>query len=196
MWQLMLGGVLDRHPALRLLMTEVRADWLPDTLRHLDAFFEQHRADVPATRRPSEVWHEQCLMSLSFVHKVEVQMRHEMDIETIFFGRDYPHAEGTWPNTAEWLRDAFADVPDDELRLMLGENAIRVLGLDRTRLAALADRIGPTVADVTGAPPDVDPRLVANWDARGGYLKPPEQVDTRELDELLRDEVEHIGARA
>jgi hypothetical protein len=94
-------------------MTEVRADWLPDTLRHLDTFFEQHRADVPATRRPSEIWQEQCLMSLSFVHKAEVAMRHDMGIETIFFGRDYPHAEGTWPNTADWLRDAFAGVPED-----------------------------------------------------------------------------------
>ncbi len=195
MWLLMLGGVLDRHPDLKLLMAEVRADWLPNTLHHLDTFFEQHRADVPAARRPSELWHDQCLMSLSFVHKVEVAMRHEMDIETVFFGRDYPHAEGTWPNTADWLSDAFAGVPEDELRLMLGENAIRVLGLDRERLAAIAERVGPTVADVTGRTPELDPRLVANWDARGGYLKPPEPVDTEELDELLGDDVEVIGVR-
>jgi hypothetical protein len=36
MWQLMLGGVFDRYPDLKLIMTEVRADWLPATLRHLD----------------------------------------------------------------------------------------------------------------------------------------------------------------
>ena len=135
MWQLMLGGVFDRHPKLRLVMTEVRGDWLPATLRHLDQAYERARADLPAKRRPSEYWRENCLMSLSFVHKSEVAMRHEMGIETIFFGRDYPHAEGTWPNTRDWLSDAFAGVPDDELRLMLGENAIRVLGLDRANLA-------------------------------------------------------------
>jgi len=177
-------------------MAEVRADWLPATLRHLDSVFEQHRDDLPTTRSPSEIWHDQCLMSLSFVHKVEVAMREELDIETIFFGRDYPHAEGTWPNTGDWLRDAFAGVPDDELRLMLGENAIRVLGLDRSHLAAIADRIGPTIADVTGRAVELDPRLVANWDARGGYLKPPEQVDGGELDELLNDDVAHLGAPA
>ena len=189
MWQLMLGGVFDRHRDLKLLMTEVRADWLPATLRHLDTVFAEHRDELPATRPPSDIWHDHCLMSLSFVHKVEVAMRHEMGIETIFFGRDYPHAEGTWPNTADWLSDAFAGVPEDELRLMLGENAIRVLGLDRDRLAAIAARIGPTVADVTGRTPELDPRLVANWDARGGYLKPPEQVDGYELDGLLADDL-------
>ena len=116
-------------------------------------------------------------MTLSFVHKAEVAMRHELGVETLVFGRDFPHAEGTWPNTRDWLSDAFAGVPDDELRLVLGENAVRVLGLDRAKLAAVAARIGPTIDDVTGRTPDLDPRLVANWDARGGYLKPPELHD-------------------
>ena len=189
MWQLMLGGVFDRHPKLKLLMTEVRGDWLPPTLRHLDAVFDEHRADLPAMRTPSEYWREHCLTSLSFVHKAEVAMRHDIGIETITFGRDYPHAEGTWPNTADWLSDAFAGVPDDELRLMLGENAIRVLGLDRATLAVVAERIGPRVADITGRTPELGEPLLANWDARGGYLKPPEPHDPAGIDELLSDDI-------
>jgi predicted TIM-barrel fold metal-dependent hydrolase len=196
MWQLMLGGLFDRHPKLKLVMTEVRGDWLPDTLRHLDTAYERARDVVPATRKPSEYWREHCLMSLSFVHKAEVAMRHEIGVETVFFGRDYPHAEGTWPNTRDWLSDAFADVPDDELRLMLGENAIRVLGLDRAKLAGVAERIGPTIEDVTGRKPDLDPRLVANWDARGGYLRPPEQHDPDAIDALLQDDLALVSSRS
>jgi predicted TIM-barrel fold metal-dependent hydrolase len=195
MWQLMLGGVFDRHPRLRLVMTEVRADWMPATLGHLDAAYEASRAELPSRRRPSEYWHEHCLTSLSFVHKSEVAMRHEIGLETITFGRDYPHAEGTWPNTADWLTDAFAGVPDDELRLMLGENAIRVLGLERGALAAVAERIGPTIADITGRAPDLDPRLIANWDARGGYLKPAEQIDTGAIDAFLRHDLALVAGR-
>ena len=117
-------------------------------------------------------------MSLSFVHKAEVAMRHELGIETIFFGRDFPHAEGTWPNTAR-----------------LAERRVR--GRSRRRAAAHARRerdpragAGPgrssprwpsgSVRRSTTSPgrtPELDPRLVANWDARGGYLKPPEQHD-------------------
>jgi predicted TIM-barrel fold metal-dependent hydrolase len=189
MWQMMLGGVFDRHPKLRLVMTEVRGDWLPATLRRLDAVFEQDRDAVPAKRKPSEYWQENCLMSLSFVHKSEVAMRHELGVQTIFFGRDYPHAEGTWPNTADWLSDAFAGVPEHELRLILGENAIRVLGLDRDKLAAVAARIGPTAEQITGRAAELDPRLVANWDSRGGYLKPPEQVTASEIDALVREDM-------
>jgi predicted TIM-barrel fold metal-dependent hydrolase len=196
MWHLMLGGVFDRHPDLHFMLAETRADWLPPTLRHLDDAFERSRRDVPAQRRPSEYWHTNCLTSLSFVHRAEVAMRHEIDIDTITFGRDFPHSEGTWPNTADWLSDAFAGVPDDELRLMLGENAVRVLGLDRDRLAAVAARIGPTIADVTGRTPQLDERLLADWDRRGGYLKPPEEVDHAAIDALLDGDLVALGARS
>lgn len=189
MWQLMLGGVFDRHPQLKLLMAETRGDWLPATLDHLDVWFEAARDQIPARRKPSEYWREHCIMSLSFVHKAEVAMRDQIGVENIFFGRDYPHAEGTWPNTSDWLSDAFAGVTEGELRAMLGGNAIRILGLDQDRLASIAARIGPTPADIIGPPRQLDARLVANWDARGGYLKPPERVVPEELDPLLSEDL-------
>jgi predicted TIM-barrel fold metal-dependent hydrolase len=171
MWQLMLGGVFDRHPGLRLVMTEVRLDWIPANLAHLDAVFHEHRRELPAERPPSEYWRDNCLAGASFVHKVEVQMRHEIGVETIAFGRDYPHPESTWPNTPEWLRDAFAGVPQEELRLMLGENMIRYFGLDRAALAAIAERVGPTPEELDRP---VDAEVVAIFDLRGGYLRPAE----------------------
>jgi predicted TIM-barrel fold metal-dependent hydrolase len=195
MWQMMLGGVFDRHPGLRLLQAETRTDWLPSTLAHLDAVYEQVRGTVPAKRRPSEYWRSNCFASLSFVAKVEVELRHEIGIETLTFGRDYPHVEGTWPNTADWLRGAFEGVPEDELKLMLGESAIRFLRLDRARLAQIAARIGPTVAQVTGRKPKLDARLIANWDRRGGYLKTVERADPGAIDKLLLKDVEALGAR-
>ena len=125
MWQLMFGGVFDRHPDLKLVMTEVRADWLPATLRYLDEIYLRNRADLPAKRMPSEYWHSNCIVSLSFPHRAETDLRHEMGIETLAFGRDFPHNESTWPNTKAWLRDVFGGVPENELRLILGENVVR-----------------------------------------------------------------------
>src|SRR5262249_45961361 len=147
------------------------------------------RNDLPSVRRPSEHWQAHCLTSLSFVHRAEVVMRHEIGIDNVLFGRDFPHAEGTWPNTAEWLTDAFQGIPDHELRLVLGENAVRFFGLDPVPLREVAARAGPTIADVTGRASDVDPAMVAHWNARGGYLTPMEQVDTGAIDALLTDDL-------
>jgi predicted TIM-barrel fold metal-dependent hydrolase len=187
MWQLMFGGVFDRHPELKLLLTEVRADWLPATLNHLDDIYQKNRSELPARRSPSEYWQDNCLAGASFIHKAEVAMRHEIGVETIAFGRDYPHPEGTWPNTKDWLRDAFAGVPENEVRLMLGENLIRFLGLDPAHLAQIADRIGLSVDDIAGAVPS---EVIASFDARGGYLKPAEGAGRLDVvDGMLSDDL-------
>ncbi len=194
LWQMILGGVFDRHPGLKLMLTEIRLDWIPATLEHLDALYDEYRDKVPAKRKPSEYWSTNCLAGASFIHKAEVEMRHEIGIETISFGRDYPHPEGTWPQTRDWLRDAFAGVPEDELRLMLGENAIRFLGLDRARLNEIAKRIGPTYEDITGPGPEIRPELLENFAQRGGYLKPAEGgARLAAVDELIHQDLAHIG---
>jgi predicted TIM-barrel fold metal-dependent hydrolase len=191
MWQMMFGGVFDRHPKLKLLMTEVRLDWIPTNLAHLDALYAAHKADLPAKRTPSEYWRDNCMAGASFVHRAEVEMRHEIGVDTIAFGRDYPHPEGTWPNTPDWLREAFAGVPESELRAMLGENMVRFLGLDRAKLAAIADKIGLSVEDLQ-AP--VDPEIVAIFDVRGGYLKPAEGgARIPELEPMLEDDLAGVA---
>jgi predicted TIM-barrel fold metal-dependent hydrolase len=196
MWQLMLSGVFDRHPDLKLLLTEIRADWLPAQLHHLDALYEQHRSDLPAKRRPSEYWRSNGLTSLSFAHRAEVEMRDEIGIETIGFGRDYPHPEGTWPNTSRWLQEAFAGVPEQELRMMLGENAIRFFGLDRQRLVDIAKRIGPSIDDVVRGTWDVRPELLESFQTRGGFFKPLEgDAKIPEVAVLIDEDVAAVGSR-
>jgi predicted TIM-barrel fold metal-dependent hydrolase len=196
LWQLLLGGVFDRHPGLEVLMTEVRADWIPATIRHLDAVFDEHRGELPTSRRPSEWWGSNCMVGASFMHKSEIEMRDEIGVDRLMFGRDYPHAEGTWPNTRAFLADLFAGVPDSEVRTILGENAIGFFGLDGEALAAVAERIGPTVAELTAAPA-IDPALVQHLGDRCGYLKPAEG-DRRigDLGELLDEDLDRLASTA
>jgi predicted TIM-barrel fold metal-dependent hydrolase len=175
LWELMVGGVFDRYPTLTIAFTEVRSDWAPATLRAFDTRFD--RGDTPLTRRPSEYWQSNCMAGASSIKRSEIRLRHEIGVDHLMFGRDYPHAEGTWPNTYDWLRDAFAEVPEDEARLMLGENAVRCYALDREKLLAIAARIGPRPEDILGGAHDVRPELVAHFAARAGYNKSMENVD-------------------
>ena len=122
-----------------------------------------------------------------------MERRHELGVETILFGRDFPHQEATWPQTREFLGDAFAGVPEDELRLMLGGNGIRFFGLDEARLAAIAKRIGPTIEEITGIGP-APPELVERFANSSGYLKPYEGDEKLgEVDELLAQDLAAVG---
>jgi predicted TIM-barrel fold metal-dependent hydrolase len=193
LWQLFMSGIFDRHPNLKLFMTEVRADWIPPALRHLDALFDEHRADLPATRKPSEYWEENCMAGLSFMHTAEIEMRDEIGVHKILFGRDYPHTEGTWPNTGDYLRTLFTGVPERDIRMILGENAVDFLGLDRAKLAAIAERVGPSIDEITGGP-EIDPALLAHLAERTGILREREgEARVQEYASLLEEDLAGVA---
>ena len=52
--------------------------------------------------------------------------RHRIGVENIMFETDYPHGDGTWPDTQRVVAETYGDLPSDELRAILCENAARV----------------------------------------------------------------------
>jgi len=180
-WQLMMGGVFDRHPGLKLVLSEVRADWVPAVKQVSEHWFgPEHRG---LQRTPGEYWDQHIYVAPSSPRPYEVAMRHEIGLDRFMFGMDFPHPEGTWPNTREWISDAFHGVPLEETRRIMGDNAAECFGLDVAPLRALADRIGPTPAEVTGERPSE--ALLQHFHLRAGYCRPQEQVDATFYDEMI-----------
>jgi hypothetical protein len=66
----------------------------------------------------------------------------------MMWGTDYPHPEGTWPNTVAKLREDFCGVPVEDTRKLVGETAAVVYGFDTAALRKVADRVGPTPGDL------------------------------------------------
>jgi len=190
MWQMMMGGVFDRFPRLRLMLSEIYGDWLGPTFRYLDEQFDLHRDSVSAKRRPSEYYKSNCMNGLSFVRRCEVELRHDMGVERLAFGRDYPHGEGTWPNTIPWLRDALHDIPKDEAIGIMGGNAMRFLKLDKARLDEIAQRVGPSMSEIFGEHPPLPESLVAHFDNRAQYLAEPERESRiPEIDRAMKEDL-------
>jgi predicted TIM-barrel fold metal-dependent hydrolase len=65
------------------------------------------------------------------------------------------HAGGgtprTWPKTRRWLSRCFAGVPAADVRAILTDNPARLYGFDVAKLQPIADRVGPTLEEITGA---------------------------------------------
>ena len=80
--------------------------------------------------------------------RYEAEMRNEIGLDTLLWGSDYPHVEGTWRRTELALRKTFAGLPEADVRRILGDNGIRVYNLDPTALRAVAERIGPEPAQI------------------------------------------------
>jgi predicted TIM-barrel fold metal-dependent hydrolase len=151
MWEMIFGGVFERHPALKLVLTEQGARWIPETLKELDSLYECQLGMVDRNvmpKPPSEYFERNCFVVASFPAPYEVALRHEVGMEKIIWGGDYPHYEGTWPRTEKALRHAFEGVPTLETAQIVGGNALKVYDLDPIQLGELAARIGPRVDEV------------------------------------------------
>jgi hypothetical protein len=79
------------------------------------------------------------------------------------WGSDYPHPEGAWPWSRESLRRTCASVTDDEMRLILGENAIECYGMDGDVLARAAARVGPTIDELRLPPGEIPNGAHLSW---------------------------------
>ena len=159
---LIVGGVLERHPSLKLCFTEQGTAWVPDELSKLDFFFDRMggaggsqeqvwgRAVVERlSLKPSEYWARQCHVGASFIRPAEVPLRHKVGLDRIMWGSDYPHKEATTPYSREALRLAFAGVPIEETAMLVGANAAALYGFDLAALAPLAAQHGPLVRETS-----------------------------------------------
>jgi predicted TIM-barrel fold metal-dependent hydrolase len=158
---LLVSGAFERHPGLRLVLTEQGTAWIPEELMRLDYFFDRFaRAKgsqemewgSPVIERmslkPSEYFARQVSVGSSFIRPDEVKLRHAVGLDKIMWGSDYPHKEGSMPFTMEALRASFAGVDHGEVQVMLADNAAAIYGFDLEALRPLGSRIGPLIDEV------------------------------------------------
>jgi hypothetical protein len=98
--------------------------------------------------KPSEYFARQCHLGASFLPPGECARRHEIGVDRIMWGSDYPHVEGSYPYSRELLRLTFAGVPEPEIEQMVAGNAARLYGFDLEQLAPIAARVGPKKSEI------------------------------------------------
>jgi len=156
LWFLLWAGTFERFPRLKFGVTECGAFWASDLLWTSDTAYDREHAskklgaqlDDNLSMRPSAYFDRNCWIGASNTRRRELARRYEIGVDNLMWGNDFPHPEGTWPHTKEWLRNAFWDIPVEETARMLGGNAAAVYNFDVDRLTPLADRIGPTTNDL------------------------------------------------
>jgi len=176
LWQLILGGVFERFPDLRVAFVETEADWIAFTLRKLDrrlgwgddwtgwaAVLQRSRA---FSRRARDYWADNCYSGISPFTDTQVPLEElarpsaeyeefAIGSDNAMFGVDYPHFESVFPDTGAQV-DALVAHPSisaDVARKILCVNAARVYGFDLARLQPDVDRVGFEVGGHTVSRP-------------------------------------------
>lgn len=175
---MLLSGAFERFPGLRFVLTEQGCAWLPELVRYLDGHLESVRKtgsigelrfkpEHVLPRNASDYVRRNCWFGLSFPLKEDLDAAVAcVGIDHVMWGSDYPHDEATYPFSTIALRQVFHDWEPADVRKVLTENPAELYGFDLEALAPLAERIGPTIAEisepVTDLPPEANMALLRN----------------------------------
>lgn len=134
--QMVMSGLFDRFPALHLYFAESQIGWVPIYLEQMDHNYERHRYWAeeiyglkPLKRLPSEYIKEHIYWGF-FDDPVGIKLRHEVGVDRIVWGGDFPHVESDWPESGQALARQLKDVPPDEQAKIVAGNAAKFLHLD------------------------------------------------------------------
>lgn len=131
MMMLVLGGVFERHPKLRVVCVEADAGWIPHFKFKLDHAWERHRFHLPAarlSRTPSEYVDQNIYVTFQDDYSVK-HVTSALAMERVLWATDFPHSDGTYPHTAEIRESVTEGMSAAWKRAILYENAAALYGL-------------------------------------------------------------------
>jgi predicted TIM-barrel fold metal-dependent hydrolase len=125
------GGILDRHPGLRIGWFEGGINWVPSILQdaeHLAASFHHINNLIPE-HGPRHYW-ERNMMSSFVVDPLGLDLIDRIGVERVMWSTDFPHNESTFGYSAESLASVVAAVGPKRAAPIVETNVKRYLGLD------------------------------------------------------------------
>jgi predicted TIM-barrel fold metal-dependent hydrolase len=144
--QLVLAGVFDRFPSLRVYFAETQIGWLPFFLQQADIRYDRHISwadellGLPRLARlPSAYIREHCLWGFQY-DSVGVELRHHIGVGSLMWATDFPHQDSEWPCSMDVVTWNFAKVPADETYRMVAGNALEFFHLENARAEAASRR--------------------------------------------------------
>jgi predicted TIM-barrel fold metal-dependent hydrolase len=124
------GGVLERHPSLRVAFIEAGCGWVPYWLWRLDEGLEASTREVSENIRmkPSDYFRRQCFVSVDPDEPYLADVVRQLGPDPLLFGSDFPHPDSRL-DTVDRAAALCSRLPEGVLRKLFHENAARFRGV-------------------------------------------------------------------
>jgi len=119
---LIFSGLLHRHPNVKIALSEGGSGWVAYLVERMDYTWERTRLGVDRSEKPSELFARHfwtCFIS----DATAIAMRDLIGVDKLMYETDYPHNDSNWPHGRKVLEELLVNVPDNESRMIAGENA-------------------------------------------------------------------------
>jgi predicted TIM-barrel fold metal-dependent hydrolase len=132
--ELLVGGVLERHPRLRVVFLESGASWVPYWLFRLEEECDKFRKMHPGIEenvrlRPVEYWRRQCYCSVEVGEWSLPGVITTIGDDNLVLSSDFPHFDSEFPEAGKHFLE-LAGVSRESKGKILWENCARLYNLD------------------------------------------------------------------
>lgn len=137
MGALIVGGVLERFPGLRVGFLEGNCGWLSWWLDRLDDQWKKYGGgeEIRLSAEPSEYFRRQCFIGTDVDEELLAVTIDKVGDDNIVMSVDYPHADGPFPNGIK----EFLELPGvglDSKRKIMWQNCLRLYDFDEQKILA------------------------------------------------------------
>ena len=117
----------SEYPDLKIIMSEGGIGWVAMLIDRLDNLVDRsgYGSYFTSDLRPSDVLRRNFWFA-TIDDPSTISTRHTIGVENICFESDYPHGDGTWPDTQAVFDQFYGSLPVDEQRMISHENAARL----------------------------------------------------------------------
>jgi predicted TIM-barrel fold metal-dependent hydrolase len=128
---LIFGGILDRHPSLKIVFAEGGINWVAGALQDAELTFGAHRElyDLQPKHRPTHYWHTNCYATFQ-TDLIGLRLLDVLGADRVMWAQDYPHSEGTFGFTSSAVQEVLDATSERDARKILSENALALYKLD------------------------------------------------------------------
>ncbi|MEM9538513.1 MAG: amidohydrolase family protein [Cyanobacteria bacterium P01_E01_bin.42] len=125
------GGVLERHPKLRVAFLESGCGWLPYWLWRLDEEYERLHWEIAENvkMKPSEYFRRQCFIAIEPSEPYLAETIQYIGTDNLLFGSDYPHGDHK-PDLIKEVITLEEKLSKEVVRKILWDNPARFYGIE------------------------------------------------------------------
>ena len=121
-------GLLEQYPSLKVSILESGANWISAWLDRMDHKFEVVRSTTMLTKKPSDYFFRQCIVSADPDETLTGAIVNHMGDDYFVWASDYPHIDASYGVLNE-IKNNLAGISHESMRKVLGDNDIRFYGL-------------------------------------------------------------------
>ena len=128
---LVLGGVFERHPNLKLVVAESDAGWLPHYMYRMDHAARMN-ADDGLVKGLSKLPSEYIRANVYATFQDDLTAYHTLDLfpyEHLLWASDFPHTDSTWPKSRQLIAEQASHLTEAQHQAIFRDNTARLFSL-------------------------------------------------------------------